>query len=368
MNLIEARAQFQLERPRFEAAGVTLHGAQSYMTPEIGRDWTLAMDDIMAMDAQPGLSTDPNGSVPGLFTAYVDPELFNVLFSPNQAAEIFDENRKGDWTTDTAMFPIVEATGEVSSYGDYSNNGRAAVNSNWPTWQSFLWQCNILYGDREVARSGVARINLVSELQKSVAIIHNKFSNLTYFYGVAGLTNYGLINDPALAASLTPALKAWGGTTWFDNGSPAATANEVYNDILAVFTSLVNANAGLVNKKSKMTLHLSPDSEVALTFANSFGVFVEDLLAKGLPNMRIVSAVQDGALSASNPQGNAGGNFMQLIVDDVDGQDTGYCAFSEKMKSFPLIRDSSSFKQKTVGGSWGSIIRYPAGFASMIGI
>ena len=36
----------------------------------------------------------------------------------------------------------------------------------------------------------------------------NKFSNLTYFFGVQGLQNYGLLNDPHLNASLTPATKA----------------------------------------------------------------------------------------------------------------------------------------------------------------
>src|SRR4029077_11942485 len=97
----------------------------------------------------------------------------------------------------------------------------------------YLFQTIKQYGERELERAGLARINWVSELDKAAATVLNKFSNLTYFFGVTGLQTYGLINDPNLPATLTPATKAGGGLAWFTaSGAPNATANEVYNDIL----------------------------------------------------------------------------------------------------------------------------------------
>jgi hypothetical protein len=178
-----------------------------------------------------------------------------------------------------------------------------------------------------------------------------------------------LFNDPNLGAPLTPATKAAGGTGWFTpDGHPNATANEVYNDIVALYQNLVAQNAGNVNKKTPMVLGLSPGSEVALTFTNSFNVNVEDLLKKNFPGLRIQTAVQYGARTADNPQGVVAGNFMQLIAEKIKAQKTGYCSFTEKMRAFPIIRATSSYKQKKMGGTFGAIIRMPVGFASMVGI
>src|SRR6185503_6176542 len=132
-------------------------------------------------------------------------------------------------------FPVVEHTGEVSSYGDYSMNGRAGVNTNWPQRQAYLFQTIKEYGERELERAGLARISWVSEIDKGAATVLNKFQNLTYFFGVQGLQNYGLLNDPNLSAALTPATKAAGGVKWVLSGVINATANEVYADIQAIF-------------------------------------------------------------------------------------------------------------------------------------
>ena len=61
-----------------------------------------------------------------------------------------------------------------------------------------------------------------------------------YFYGVSG-SRLRLLNDPNLGAPISPAPKANGGTAWFTaDGHPNATANEVYNDIVALYQQLVH--------------------------------------------------------------------------------------------------------------------------------
>lgn len=366
MKLQEAIASFAAHKPLLMEKGISwAPGAEvkAYIPDGFKSNFG------MAMDAQPTLMTDPNAGVPAMLTTLIDPQVYEILFAPTKAAEILGENRKGSWTDSTQMFPTVEHTGEVSSYGDFVNNGMAGVNTNWPQRQAYLFQTIKQYGDLELDRAGLAKINWVSEIDKAAATILNRFSNLTYFYGVAGLQNYGLLNDPNLPASLTPATKAAGGVTWFTaGGSPNATANEVYNDIVALYENLVVQTASLVDKSTQLVLAMSPGSEVALTFTNTFNVNVTDLLKKNFPNIRIVTAVQYGAKSTANPQGVAAGNFVQMIAENIQGQQTGYCSFNEKMRAHKIIPGLSSFMQKVTGGTWGAIIRMPFAFTSMVGV
>ena len=100
--------------------GIVLPGAKDYLKPEFADNFALAMD------AQPAMVTTGSSGVPAFFTNFVDPELIRILVTPMKAAEIIGEVKKGDWTTLTAQFPVVESAGEVSSYGDYNHNGMTA--------------------------------------------------------------------------------------------------------------------------------------------------------------------------------------------------------------------------------------------------
>lgn len=367
-NYQEAAERFAIDAVRMEAMGIHLRdgGAKSYIPNGWKARADLAMD--AAMDAQPTLLTDPNSAILAMLTTYVDPVPYRVLFSPNKAAEIYGEVRKGDWLMDTAAFPIVEHTGEVSSYGDYAENGSTGANVNYPQRQNYIYQTIKQYGDREAARQGLAKLNWVSEIDMAAVTVMNKFSNYSYFFGISGLQNYGGLNDPNLSAPLSPAPKVAGGTAWIQSGVIVATANEIYLDIESVFIQLIAQTGGLIDRESKMTLVLPPQQEGALTATNSFGVNVSDLLKKNFPNMRVISATQLGVISASNPQGIAAGNLMQLIVGDIEGQETGFSAFSDKLRSQPIVRLLSAFKQKVLAGTWGTVFRQTFGISQMVGI
>lgn len=362
MNHIAAQAQWRSDQARLAEVGIIMPEVQSYSVPEFKRNF------VIAMDAQPALVTTPNSGIPAFLTTMVDPNVIKILLAPNKAAVIAGETKKGSWLDQTAMFPVVERTGEVSSYGDYNENGRAGANTNWPQRQAYLFQTVKEYGELELERAGLAKINWAGEIDEAAATTLMKFQNLTYFFGVQGLQNYGLLNDPNLGAALTPAPKAAGGVKWVNNNVVVATANEVYADIQSVYGQLVAQNAGLVDQETPMVLSMSPSIAVALTATNSFNVNVTDLLKKNFPNLRVETAVQYGASSAQNPQGVAAGNMMQLIAENIEGQDTGYCAFNEKMRTHPVLRALSSFKQKVTSGSWGWIGRMPVGVTSMVGL
>lgn len=362
-NVHEAIAQFAADRALLVSKGVVLPEVIGYITEDSRNDYTLAMD------AAGTLSTSVNSAVPAMLTTMIDPDIVRILFAPSNAAKIAGERKKGDWLLETAMFPVVEQTGEVSSYGDFSENGHTGINTNWPQRQSYLFQTVKEYGERELERAGLARLNWVSELDAAAATVMTKFANLTYFYGVAGLQNYGLVNDPSLAASLTPGTKVANTPKWVSAaGAVTATANEVFTDIQSIFAALVAQSGGLIDQDTPLVLAMAPGVQVALTATNQFNVNVYDLLKKNFPKIRFETAVQYGALTAANPQGNAAGNLVQMIALEVEGQDTGYCAFNEKMRAHPIVRAMSSFKQKVSGGTWGYINRMPLAYASMIGV
>lgn len=363
--------------------GVSFPGAMDWMPdgPQgTASPWrrsdAVAMDQMptelragLAFDAQPPLVTAPNSAIPWFLTAFIDPALIRVLVAPSKAAEIFGEVRKGNWIDETAMFTLVERTGEVSSYGDRNNNGRAGVNTNFPQRQAYLFQTIINYGEREMERAGRARIGWAAELKESAVMVLNKFANQAYFFGVSGLQNYGITNDPNLSAALTPGVKINGnGNVWMNGNVVNATPNEVYADIQSLFAQIVAQTAGLVDQSAKMTLAMSPTSEVALTSTNGFNVNVTDQLKKNFPNITVKTAVQYGKTSSTNPQGIAGGSMVQLIVDSVDGQETGYCAFNEKLRAHRLIPELSAFKQKFTSGVWGAIVREPIAMSQMVGV
>ena len=341
--------------------GIVAPFAQDYLTPEFKRDFAAALAAMgpIANDAQPTLVTTPNAGIPSFFTQFVDPDVVRVMQTPNKGAQILGEEKKGDWTDQTAWFPMIENVGEVSSYGDYNDNARSDVNANFESRQSYLFQTFIEYGDLEVERAGRARLNLVSEKQMSAAKTLDKFQDYTYHFGVAGLANYGLLNDPSLPAALTPTTKTAGGTKWVTNGAVTAQAQEVYNDFLMLFNQLTSTTFGYIDADSRFRFVVPNSVNAAFGQTNSFGITVREFIKQSYPNVDYVT----------DPRyATASGNVIQLIALDFDGRQTGTCAFNEKMRDHLVVRGSSSFRQKRTGGSWGAIIKYPLAVAQMIGV
>lgn len=344
-----------------EEAGIYFPGALDWARPEGNPNAPMmALDEAMAsafaMDAgiQPGLITQPNAGIPYFLSTYVDPRLVEVILSPNKAAEILGESRKGDWTDETAMFEMVESTGEVSSYGDFSTNGRASANTQWENRQAYLYQAFTEWGERELARMARGRVDWAARLNIASAIVLNKFQNQTYFFGVRNLQNYGLLNDPSLSAPLTPATKQAGGTGW-----QAATSNEILADVQVMFKQLQAQTRGQLSREDEFVLALSPESEVWLVNTNEFGLTAIGMIKTAFPKLEVVSATQyqqDGV------------ETCQLLAKEVAGQPVGTCSFNEKMRAHRIIQKSSSWKQKKTQGTWGTILTFPAGIAQMAGI
>jgi hypothetical protein len=324
----------------------------------------LAFDELMASDAvtaspyaQPTLVTQPNAGILAVLSTYIDPKLIEALLSPMEAENIYGVSKKGDWETQTAAFGVVEMTGEAASYGDFNENGRSDFNVNFPQRQSYNFQTFTEWGDMELARYGLAKIDAAARKNLSSANTLNRLMNLIYFYGVSGLQNYGGLNDPGLAPALTPALKVAGGTSW-QNALPT----EILADIQTGFAQLVGnakGTGGNIDLKTKMTLAISPATNTWIVNTNSYGWTAAALIKQAFPGLEIKTAVQYQSGTTYS---------YQLIVDEIDGQRTTEAAFNEKMRAHRMIAATSSFRQKKSAGCWGTIIYRPIGIASMSGI
>jgi hypothetical protein len=322
----------------------------------------------MAMDAQPQLVTTPSSGIPAFLTTIIDPQILRIRQANNNAAKIFEEVKKGTWVTESAIFPVVERGGNVTSYGDMENGGQTTANANFETRQPYLFQTVCIWGELQLERAGLAKIAWAAELQGAAADVLGKFENLIYFKGVAGLSNYGIQTDPNLLPAISPAPKANGGFAWLNGATPNATANEIFADIQAGVNTLINQSVGNIDTKSEIVLAMSPSREGALTATNSFNVNVKTLLKDNYPNLRIQNAIQYGAITSQNPQGVATGEMMQIIALKPGNQDTGWLAFNEKLRAHRVVPDMSSFKQKMTSGAYGAIMRQPFAVATMIGI
>jgi hypothetical protein len=317
----------------------------------------------MAMDAQPELITISNSGIPAFLSTYIDPKIIEILLAPMKAIDIVgEETKKGDWTLETAMFPLVESTGQVSSYGDYSETGVAGANVNWVQRQSYTYQVITQWGERELEKMGLARIDWANRQNIASILTLNKFQNKSYFFGVNGLANYGLLNDPTLSAPISPIVYS-GETTWAQKATITAGggATAVYQDIQALYEQLVSQANGLVelDMESPLTLAMSPASEVYLTLTNMYNVNVFDQLKKNFPKMKVLTAPE---------YATASGNLVQLIADEMLGQRTATTAFTEKLRAHPVIVKKSSFEQKKSQGTWGCIIFRPFLIAQMLGV
>lgn len=341
-----SRTQLAFNRSALEAAGIVFDarlGEMQFMLPNIAHDLRIATD------AQPELVTQSNAGIPAFLSNYLDPKFIEVLTSPMKAAQILSEVKKGDWTTTVATFPTVESTGETSAYGDFNQNGSVEVNTNFPQRQSFHYQTFTQWGEKELATAALAQIDWSSRLNIASVLLLNKYQNQTYFRGVAGLQNYGLLNDPSLYAPIAPTA-AW--------NLASTTAEMVYEDIRRMFVQLQTQANGTVDQSMAITLALSPEIEVALTKTNSFNVNVNDMLKKNFPGLKVVSAVEYSTDS---------GELVQMIVDSIEGQETAFCAFTEKMRAHAVVIDSSSFKQKKSQGTYGTIIVRPFAISQLLG-
>lgn len=315
----------------------------------------LANDSIDQLANDAAMVTAANSGIPVEFTSYIDPMVIPILTATRGAREIFGEAKKGDWTTSYARFQTSEITGEVEAYTDYGQGGASDVNPTFPVRTQYIYQTNIRYGDREVDIASRARLQLAADKQRAAATVIDIASNKFALYGVAGLEIYGLLNDPNLPASVTPVPNAGLETMW-----DKKSTKEIYEDVLHLFGKMAARGAGHIDANTELVLATSPATQVQLGKATDFNISARQMLETYFPKIRFVVCPELATTTS--------GTSILLVAPTIEGLPTAQIGFSEKFRAMRLIPESSSFHQKFVGSSYGTIIYRPFAIGTMTGV
>lgn len=315
----------------------------------------LANDSIDQLANDAAMVTAANSGVPVEFTSYIDPMVIPILTATRGAREIFGEAKKGDWTTSYARFQTSEITGEVEAYTDYGQGGASDVNPTFPVRTQYIYQTNIRYGDREVDVASRARLQLAADKQRAAATVIDIASNKFALYGVAGLEIYGLLNDPNLPAAVAPLPNANSKTLWAEKST-----KEIYEDVLYLFGKMADRGAGHIDANTELVLATSPATQVQLGKATDFNISARQMLETYFPRIRFV-VLPELATATS-------GTSIRLVAPTIEGLPTAQIGFSEKFRAMRLIPESSSFHQKFVGSSYGTIIYRPFAIGTMTSV
>lgn len=304
-----------------------------------------AMDAASLAPTMIGVS---NAGIPAWLTTFVDPRVIEALVAPMAAAQLLGEVKKGDWTTSTAMFIFAEPTGQVATYGDWSPNGRASANVNFPTRQNYLFQTWTEWGDRELALAGEARIDWAARQDAASALIMAKFLNRSYLLGVDGLPNYGLMNDPNLTAPVASTVN-WA----------TASPEDIANAMVTIVGRLVANSQGLITGQEVLRAGLPPTALNDINRTNNFGLSAYKKIMETYPKLEFVPV----------PEFDTGaGRLIQVWAPEVQGQPAGEVAYSEKMRAHSIERYSTYQRQKKSAGTFGAVIYLPLAVTQTIGI
>lgn len=326
--------------------GFVFPGARGWITPE----------NMPALVHDAALISQAGSAVPAELTAFIDPAVIEIMTAPRNATEIFQESKKGDWTTSYDKWRTDELTGRTQPYSDLARTGASGVVSQWNVRQQYRFQTVIEYGDLEAAVSGAAKINLAASKQRAATTMLSLDANKFYLLGVDGMEIYGILNDPNLPPAVTALPSGTSGSAAWADKSTA----QIYNDVLALFARLVSQSAGLLDRNARLVLALSPEMSVFLGAATDYNVSVLDMLHKYFQSLRIVTLPELSSMAA--------GETVFLIAPEVAGMPSATLGFGEKIRAFPLVRELSAGKQKFASSTYGGIVLMPFAFAQMTGM
>ena len=342
-----------------QSEGVYLHNVRGFT----GSDEARAMvGDANSYTPGSPVTTTNDGYLVQFFN-YISPQEIPVLLAPNRMAEIFGESRQGSWEQVFLTFKVVEQAGQVSAYGDGARGGTANANIEYEQRQNMLVQAFIEAGDLELARAGAGQFDMLGNRRKAQAMVLNKWNNRTYAYGVTGMPNYGVLNDPNLLAANAPSTGT-GGITWAQKATNKTDgALDIYQDFLNAYGRIQALAEGVLDadmdETTAMVWVIPPASRQYLKIKNVFGLSVEGMIKEAFPNSEIKTA----------PEMNTeGGNVLYAFVPELEGVRTVQLNFSERLRTHRVEYESSMMRQKATSGCYGAFVARPLLIDQTIGI
>ena len=353
-----------LNLDQLKAKGIYVEGAKGVMAYDTvnGKIKTNFSKTALAMDS--ALQTTPNVGYPASFFQYIDPQIVEILFGVTNANRIAPEVKQGTWADEYYSFIEQDTAGDVTAYSDRTEQVTTEVNYNFQTREQARFETIIQYGNLETDKANQAKIALASRKQIAGANIIARKQNQFYLFGVSGLINYGLLNDPNLNASINPNSITIGGntyTTWADKVAhdTASAGNHVFNDVLKLWSELSAKNGGNIDQNERIILAVSNAVVSYLSAPNQFGLTAMQMIKDNFPNLEVVQLPE---LSTN------AGEQIKMIVPSLYGVDTVNLVYSDKFRALQVVQTVSGFKQKLVGTSYGAVVKRSSLIATMTGV
>lgn len=304
----------------------------------------------LAMDAV----TLPNSGIPADYATHLDPRVIDVLFAPVVSQELAPLYKAGSFGDQFYRNQIREAVGSTRPYDDYSTEQNIKSNRNWDFRDAYYMEAINSYGDKEVATSARALIDVVSDQELATATIISQDLNEIAFYGIANQRTYGILNDPNRPANLTPSAGGvWSGKTMV----------QVVADITSIITKLYENSKGVVNRNTPLTIVMSPKiSGMLVGKISDFGYSVNKWLKDSVNDANIVDVIIAPQYSTT------GGELVDVYAPTTVGTETWNTLFAELYKSHGVHREISSFTEKVSAVTFGSVLRYPIAVQGMLGV
>ena len=305
----------------------------------------------------------PNVGFPLPALTLINPNIIPVLVSNNVTESLLPNEVSGTIATEKQVFTLKEFYGETQEYSDFSTPPESDVNYNYVVRDPYFFETHIQYGDRQVAKSTEAQVNLVADKQAAMALTISKRHEFINLYGVEGRAIHGFLNCPDFAEELTALnVTLTGGTKstkWDDKVKDAeGCATHISNDVMEMFSDIVSRTKNLVSRNDEFTLLIPPKDLVKLSAANGFGLSALTNLKTFLPNLEVIALPN---LDTDNGEGRK----IMLFPKSIASQRVGSIQVIEKLTMRDIVREAKRYIQCCRAGTFGTILEQPMAFSVM---
>ena len=272
----------------------------------------LMMKGTAAMDSLQPLVTTASVNTPVQFLQNWLPGFVFVITAARKIDDLIGIQITGSWEDEQIVQGVLERTGTVLPYGDWTNVPLSSWNTNFVQRTVVRFEEGMKVGNLEAARSARMLVDDAGMKRESCALALEIARNEIGFVGFnAGNNNtYGFLNDPGLL-SYTEVATGIAGYTW-----SVKTFLEIQRDILTAIQTLRTQSQDIIDpEKVDLTLAVATDAVDYLATTSDFGISVREWMRQAYPRIRVVSAPQLNNAHSSE-------NVFYLYADKIQDMST----------------------------------------------
>lgn len=297
--------------------------------------------------------TSPSIPTPLQFLQHWLPGFIKVITSARKIDDLIGIKTAGSWEDQEIVQGIVESSGYVQEYGDYTNIPLASWNTNFERRTIVRGELGIQVGQLEEARAAAMRVSSAEEKRQAASISLEIFRNAVGIYGWNNGANrtFGFLNDPNLPAWISVAGGQW----------PSKTFLDIVSDLrLAIATLRTQSQDQIDPEKVDLVLALPTAKVDYLSVVSDFGISVRDWLTQTYKKIRIESLPE---LNGANGGADGFVLWAETIDSSVDGSTDGGDTFIQlvpnKFLTLGVEKRAKSYVEDYANATAGTLLKRP---------